>query len=128
MLPKAYPQVSVALDLLGDVYLYRDAAFPDRPGADRYKIGRISPTRSLEMVVRDFLEHGSPIEPRPNDPWLMDAFDHVVTNVIWQAESDERAGIPFRLGPIARRAYDREDAGARAKPAAVNYWQGLFGV
>jgi dTDP-4-amino-4,6-dideoxy-D-glucose ammonia-lyase len=131
MLPKAYPQVSVALDLLGDVYLYRDAVFPDRPGAARYKIGTLSKTRSMEMLVRDFLEHGAPIEPRPNDPWLMDAFDHVVTNLMWQGQADEQSGMPFRLGPIARRAYDRgssQGGGERAKPAAVNYWQGLFGV
>jgi len=125
MLPKAYPQVSVALDLLGDVYLYRDAAFPNRPGADRYKIGTITKTRSLEIVVRDFLENGREIVPLPNDTWLMDAFDHVVTNLIWQAQADERAGIPFRLGPVKRRAHD---LGEQVKPAAVNYWQGLFGV
>jgi hypothetical protein len=61
----------------------------------------------------------------------MDAFDHVVTNLVWQGQADEQSGIPFRLGPIARRAYDRKsgDAGGeRARPAAVNYWQGLFGV
>lgn len=128
MLPKAYPQVSVALDLLGDVYLYRDAAFPNRPGANRYIIGRIAKDRPLEMVVRDFLEKGADIPPLPNDTWLMDAFDHVVTNLVWQAKADEATGIPFRLGPIARRATDRERDAARAKPAAVNYWQGLFGA
>jgi len=129
MLPKAYPQVSVAIDLLGDVYLYRDAAFPDRPGADRYIIGRISRTRSLEMIVRDFLERGGPIPPKPNDTWLMDAFDHVVTNLVTQAQADERTGIPFRLGPVRRRAPESGRAGERtATPAVVNYWQGLFGA
>jgi hypothetical protein len=111
------------------VYLYRDAAFPNRPGADRYKIGTITKTRSLEMVVREFLEDGREIVPLPNDTWLMDAFDHVVTNLIWQAQADERAGIPFRLGPVKRRAHDpTRDLGEQVKPAAVNYWQGLFGV
>ena len=129
MLPRAYPQVSVAIDLLGDVYLYRDAAFPNRPGADRYRIGTITKTRSLETIVREFIASGREIAPLPNDTWLMDAFDHVVTNLIWQAQADDRAGIPFRLGPVARRAHDpRRDPGERQKPAAVNYWQGLFGV
>jgi dTDP-4-amino-4,6-dideoxy-D-glucose ammonia-lyase len=128
MLPKAYPQVSVALDLLGDVYLYRDAAFPQRPGADRYKIGTITSSRSLEMVVRDFIANGRQIAPTANDTWLMDAFDHVVTNLIWQAEADERIGIPFSLGPVTRRAHASGRVGDRTTPAAVNYWQGLFGV
>jgi dTDP-4-amino-4,6-dideoxy-D-glucose ammonia-lyase len=126
MLPKAYPQVSVAIDLLGDVYLYRDAAFPDRPGANRYCIGRLSKSRSLETLVREFLERGQAIDARPNDPWLMDAFDHVVTRLIWQAQADERAGIPFQLGPVRRRAGSPEPNGG--KPAVVNYWQGLFGA
>jgi dTDP-4-amino-4,6-dideoxy-D-glucose ammonia-lyase len=126
MLPKAYPQVSVALDLLGDVYLYRDAAFPQRPGADRYVIGRITPTRSLETVVREFLDDGHRILPMVNDTWLMDAFDHVVTNLIWQAGADERTGVPFRMGPVRRRAYD--SGAGQGAPIAVNYWQGLFGA
>ncbi len=126
MLPKAYPQVSVALDLLGDVYLYRDAVFPNRPGAHRYRIGTVSKSRSLEAVVREWLDHGRDIDAQPNDPWLMDAFDHVVTNLVWQAKADERAGIPFESGPVARRVGNRR--GERARPAAVNYWQGLFGA
>jgi dTDP-4-amino-4,6-dideoxy-D-glucose ammonia-lyase len=128
MLPKAYPQISVAIDLLGDVYLYRDAAFPNRPGADRYKIGTISKTRSLEAVVRAFLENGADIVPRPNDPWLMDAFDHVVTNLIWQAQADERAGIPFSQGPVRRRADTPQPTAPGTSPVPVNYWQGLFGA
>ena len=129
MLPKAYPQISVALDLLGDVYLYRDAAFPNRPGADRYKIGTLTASRTLEAVVAEFLEQGREIVPLPNDTWLMDAFDHVVTNVIWQAHADESAKIPFRLGPVKRRAQDPPaDASGRATPMVVNYWQGLFGA
>jgi dTDP-4-amino-4,6-dideoxy-D-glucose ammonia-lyase len=127
MLPKAYPQVSVALDLLGDIYLYRDAAFPQRPASDRYKIGTITSTRSLETVIRDFLENGQRILPMVNDTWLMDAFDHVVTNLIWQAGADARTGVPFRLGPVRRRAYDATGGAERGIPA-VNYWQGLFGA
>ena len=129
MLPKAYPQVSVALDLLGDVYLYRDAAFPDRPGADRYKIGTITKSRPLELIVREFLDAGKPIVPLANDTWIMDAFDHVVTNLVWQGRADHRSGIPFQRGPIKRRAHDRkQDAGGHVPPTAVNYWQGLFGA
>lgn len=97
-------------DLLGDVYLYRDAAFPQRPGADRYKIGTITPTRPLEVVIREFLDKGQRILPMVNDTWLMDAFDHVVTNLIWQAGADERVGC--------RSALDR-CGGARSIRAAA---------
>ncbi len=129
MLSKAYPQVSVAVDLLGDVYLYRDAAFLERPGADRYIIGRVSRTRTLEEVVREFLRSGREIPPLPTDPELMDAFDHVVTKLIWQAEADQRVGIPFNEGPVRDRLYPA--GGARGEnPASrpVNYWQRLAGT
>jgi dTDP-4-amino-4,6-dideoxy-D-glucose ammonia-lyase len=125
MYPKAYPQVSVAIDLLGDVYLYRDAAFLDRPGADRYKIGTVTKARSLEKVVRDFLENGREIPPLPRDPALMDAFDHVVTKVIWQAQADEKIGISFNLGPVRDRLYHPDDGTEESGTPRVNYWERL---
>jgi dTDP-4-amino-4,6-dideoxy-D-glucose ammonia-lyase len=109
MRPKAYPQLSVVIDLLGDVYLYREAGFLDRPGAERYKIGTISTMRSLEQVIRDFLDHGQPIEPLPTDPVLLDAFDHIATMLINQAESDAAMGIPFNEGPIRARCDEPSD-------------------
>ena len=131
MLPKAYPQISVAIDLLGDVYLYRDAAFPDRPGVDRCRIGAITTERSLEDVVRTFLETGTDIESQPHDPAVMDAFDHVVTKLVHQANADRRTGIPFELGPVAARTF-RSESDRSGPPAAegiaVNYWQALYGA
>ncbi|MBI3021866.1 MAG: Gfo/Idh/MocA family oxidoreductase [Candidatus Omnitrophica bacterium] len=109
MRPKAYPQISVVIDLLGDVYLYREAGFLERPGAERYKIGTISTTRSLEQVIRDFLDHGQPIAPLPTDPVLLDAFDHIATILINQAESDAASGIPFNEGPVRARCYEPSD-------------------
>ena len=126
MLPRAYPQVSVAIDLLGDVYLYRDAAFPGRPGAARHIIGTVTETCSLETVVRDFVDGEAEASPQPKDPALMDAFDHVVTKLVWQAQADAATGIPFDAGPIARRVPRSTDASAT--PIPVNYWQNLFGA
>jgi dTDP-4-amino-4,6-dideoxy-D-glucose ammonia-lyase len=123
MRPMAFPQISVVIDLLGDVYIYHEAGFLDRPGADRYKIGTVTKTRSLEVVVQDFLESGRGIEPLPTDPQLMDAFDHVVTKVINQAESDEKTGIPFNQGPIqARLYYPDVGDGERRVPSVFNTW------
>ena len=128
MLRKAYAQVSVAVDLLGDVYLYRDAAFPERPGAARHKIGTVTRTRSLVDVVRTFVERGRDIPPLPTDPALMDAFDHVVTKLIRQAQRDEAVGVPFNLGSVRDRVYQPADGVRKdAPPIAVNYWQNLFG-
>jgi dTDP-4-amino-4,6-dideoxy-D-glucose ammonia-lyase len=103
MRPVGYPQVSVAVDLLGDVYLYREAAFLERPGATRYVIGRISPTRSLEDVVAEFLASGQTIEPLPGETSYFDIFDHVVTKLLNQADEDERFGVPFEHGPVRDR-------------------------
>ena len=98
-----YPQISVVVDLLGDVYLYREAGFLDRPGANRYIIGRVTPARSLRDVVEEFVTAGRTIEPRPGDTGFFDIFDHVVTHLLNQADEDEAFGIPFERGPIRDR-------------------------
>jgi dTDP-4-amino-4,6-dideoxy-D-glucose ammonia-lyase len=105
MRPHGYPQVSVVVDLLGDVYLYRESGFLDRPGARRYVIGRVSPDRSLEDVVREFLASGRRIEPMPGDTGFFDIFDHVVTKLLNQADADERFGVPFEQGPVRDRVF-----------------------
>jgi dTDP-4-amino-4,6-dideoxy-D-glucose ammonia-lyase len=107
MRPRGFPQVSVVVDLLGDVYLYREAGFLDRPGARRYVIGRVSATRSLEDVVQDFIASGQGIEPVPGDTSYFDIFDHVVTMVLNQADDDERFGVPFEDGPVRDRIHMR---------------------
>lgn len=114
---KGYPQLSVVVDLYGDVFLYREAGFLDRPGADRYSIGRISANRGIEEVVKEFLESGREIETMPNDWNYLDAFDHVMVSLLNQAETDRRMGIPFELGPIRARtgvAPSADDNGAQS--------------
>ncbi|MGE0384282.1 MAG: Gfo/Idh/MocA family oxidoreductase [Gammaproteobacteria bacterium] len=125
MYPRAYPQLSVAVDILGDVYLYRDAAFLNRPGADRYIIGRATRTRTLESIIRDYLSSGRTIAPAPDDPALMDAFDHVVTKTVVQCEADAAAGIGFDLGPIEARVYVAAERPASPSATRVNYWERL---
>ena len=34
----------------------------------------------------------------------MDSFDHVLTSLVNQAESDKNLGIPFENGPVRERA------------------------
>ena len=106
MRPKGFPQISVVVDLLGDVYLYREAGFLDRPGAHRYIIGRTSPSRGLEDVIQAFVEVESGIEPQSGDTKFFDIFDHVVTKLLNQADADDTVGIPFSKGPLVARVYD----------------------
>jgi len=124
MYPKVYPQVSVAIDILGDVYLYRDAAFLDRPGADRYIIGRVTAGQRLEEVIQRYLDNTRGIEPKPDDPALMDAFDHVVTKTVWQGLADIEAGVPFNHGPVRARVFEPTAQSA----ARLNYWERLDGM
>jgi dTDP-4-amino-4,6-dideoxy-D-glucose ammonia-lyase len=101
--PFGHPQASVVVDLHGDVFLYREAGFIDRPGADRYIIGRLSDEAPLETIVARFLARPEGIPPRPGDTAFLDAYDHVVSSLMRQAEDDAAFGVPFSKGPIAAR-------------------------
>ena len=103
MRKSAYPQVSVAVDSYGDVFLYREAGFLDRPGNDKFIIGRISKQKSLEDIIVDFINNKKEIKPHVSDARFMDAFDHLATVLINQAQDDKDLGIPFELGPVSAR-------------------------
>jgi dTDP-4-amino-4,6-dideoxy-D-glucose ammonia-lyase len=90
--PGAHPQVALQVDPLGNVFLYREAAFPGLPGADRYVAGRVSPTVGLGQVIEDFVASGRRIAAEPGDELFLDGFDQVVTARLRQLESDLAAG------------------------------------
>ncbi len=98
--PYAHPQVSVVIDLLGDVYAYREAGFLDRPGADRYRLGRIDDDHSLTDVIRKWLD-GPGVEPRAGDERYLDIFDHVIALTLAQADADVRFGSPLGRSLVA---------------------------
>ena len=104
---QGYPQISVVIDLLGDIYLYREAGFLDRIGADRYIIGRVSNSLSFETVIREFIKSDKRLTPKVNDTQYFDAFDHLVTGLLNQAEDDKIFGIPFEMGPINDRIFEK---------------------
>ncbi len=84
---QGYPQISVVVDLLGDVYLYREAAFLGREGASRYVVGRITPELGLADILRNYLRDGTPATiPQPGDELFLDAFDHAVTAFLRQSQ------------------------------------------
>ena len=102
MVPHSFPQVAVAVDVKGDVYVYHESGFLDRPGAERYIIGNVNGS-SVEQVVRGFIQSEKTIRPMPPDVGYLDAFDHVVSRLINQAQDDEKFGIPWNQGPVTCR-------------------------
>jgi len=104
MLGRGYPQISVVVDLLGDVYLYREAAFIGRVGADRYIIGRLTPELGLaELLQRYIADSDRFVTPRAGDEIFLDAFDHAVTAFLRQASDDlhfgsDLSGVPANAG------------------------------
>jgi dTDP-4-amino-4,6-dideoxy-D-glucose ammonia-lyase len=92
MRPTAHIQAGVQIDVLGDVYLYREAGFPGLPGARRYIAGRVGPDRSLAQVVEEYVTNGKSVVPVPGDEYFMDGFDQVVTARLNQLEADIATG------------------------------------
>ena len=121
MRKSAYPQVSAAVDSYGDVFLYREAGFLDRPGNDKFIIGRITKQKSLEDIIVDFINNKTEIEPHASDARFMDAFDHIATILINQTENDKDLGIPFELGPVSARSVINVETTTQKK-------NGLFGT
>tara|TARA_Y100000389_G_scaffold204062_1_gene254768 strand:- start:19551 stop:21095 length:1545 start_codon:yes stop_codon:yes gene_type:complete len=98
-----FTQISVAIDLYGDVFLFREAGFLNRKGNEKMIIGRISKDKSLEEIIKKFLHENKPLHFENDDSRFMDSFDHVLTSLVNQAEKDNEFEIPFKFGPIKLR-------------------------
>lgn len=99
-----HTQMSVCIDLFGDVFLYREAGFLNRSGNEKFIIGRVNQNNSLKSIIENFLENSTGITHGNNDVRFMDPFDHVLTSLINQAEKDTKFGIPFKDGPVLMRS------------------------
>ena len=93
MRKSGYPQMSVAIDSLGDVFLYREAGFLDRPGNDKFKAGRITDDKPVEDTLREFVESKVQVDRKETDCRFMDSYDHLMTLLVNQTESDMKFGI-----------------------------------
>jgi len=102
-----HTQLSVCVDLYGDVFLYREAGFLNRNGNEKFIIGRVNEDNSFKQVIENFINNTTGIKNEKNDIRFMDPFDHVMTSLINQAEDDKNFGIPFEEGPVALR-YDTQ--------------------
>ena len=89
-----FPQVSTAIDSLGNLYVYHESGFLDRPGSDRYIIGNAK-EKSVEQIVRAHIE-GRGIKPRPFDVGFLDAFDHTTTLLIHEATQYKNQGLDWK--------------------------------
>ena len=103
MRKSGYPQLSVAMDSHGDIFLYKEAGFLDRPGNEKFIAGRVTENKSFNDVFKDFINNKHTIDLEYNDDRFMDSYDHLITLLVNQAESDIEIGIPFELGPIKLR-------------------------
>ena len=99
-----YPQLSLAIDLYGDVFLYREAGFLERYGNKKFIIGRLDTKNTLEEVIKKFLDSGSSIKYDNKDTKFMDSFDHVLASIVNQARKDKEIKIPFDKGPVQARS------------------------
>lgn len=100
------PQISVVVDLYGDVYLWREAGFLDRPGAKRYIIGNLIKDGSMKRVVENYIQNKPKIIVTGDDRDYLDAWDHVVVKLVNQSLKDKSFGVPFEDGPVKERIFD----------------------
>ena len=103
MRASGYPQMSVATDISGDIFLYREAGFYNRPGNDKFIAGRVTNDNSFEEVLEKFVKDGIVVNREDTDCRFMDSYDHLMTILVNQAENDKNFGIPFNLGPVKIR-------------------------
>lgn len=106
MRPKMFPQISIMIDPKGDVYGYHEATFLDKEGSERYCIGQVNEENSLEQVIKEFVEKSNGVtKSLPLDISYLDAYDHIITILLNQADEDAKFGIPWSDGPIKARIY-----------------------
>ena len=98
MRKSGYPQMSVAIDSSGDLFLYREAGFLDRPGNQKFTAGRIG-DKSIEGTLKDFVNDRVEVDRKESDCRFMDSYDHLMTLLVNQTESDMEMGIqsPVRI-------------------------------
>lgn len=110
--PTAHPQLSVRVDQLGDVHLYREAAFPGARGADRHRIDTAGPGATLSQVAERSVTRGEPVAPAEGDEHSMDGCEQVVTARLNQLEADVADG----WGSDAAFSGDRRGPDAAHRP------------
>jgi TDP-4-amino-4,6-dideoxy-D-glucose deaminase len=104
--PKMFPQISIMVDPKGDIYGYHEATFLDKTGSERYLIGRVNKNQSLEEIIKKFIKDSEGVKPIPHDISFLDAYDHIITILLNQADADKKFGISWSKGPIKSRIFN----------------------
>ena len=104
MRKSGYPQLSVAMDSHGDIFLHKEAGFLDRPGNKKFIAGRVTEKNTFNNVFEEFINNKHTIDLDHDDDRFMDSYDHLITLLVNQAEFDINVGIPFELGPVKLRS------------------------
>lgn len=89
-----WPQIATSIDSLGNLYVYHETGFLDRPGSDRYIIGNIK-NSNVTDIVKHHLQ-GPGIKARPFDVSFLDAFDHTTTLLIYEAKRYKAKGLDWK--------------------------------
>jgi dTDP-4-amino-4,6-dideoxy-D-glucose ammonia-lyase len=89
-----WPQIATSIDSLGNLYVYHETGFLDRPGSDRYIIGNIT-NSNVTDIVKQHLQ-GPGIKARPFDVSFLDAFDHTTTLLIHEAKNYKEKGLDWK--------------------------------
>ena len=69
----------------------------DRPGNDKFKAGRITKDKPLEKVISEYIKNKVIVDREDTDCRFMDSYDHLMTLLVNQTESDINSGI---LSPV----------------------------
>ena len=96
----ALPQGRVVVDLYGDVYLFGEAGFLDRPGAKKYILGNLFEKISIKKVIDDFINQPKFIDIKEDDRDFLDAWDHVAIKLSKQQKTNNDFGIALNEGII----------------------------
>jgi TDP-4-amino-4,6-dideoxy-D-glucose deaminase len=89
-----WPQIATSIDSLGNLYVYHETGFLERPGSDRYIIGNIK-GNTIENIVRTHLT-GNGIKAQPFDVSFLDAFDHTTTLLLHEAKEYKSKGLDWK--------------------------------
>ena len=87
------PQASVSVDLYGDVYLYRESAFLDRPGAKKYIIGNLHKDKNMKTIIENFTYKPKQINILESDRDYLDSWDHVTVKLANQINKNKNYGF-----------------------------------
>jgi dTDP-4-amino-4,6-dideoxy-D-glucose ammonia-lyase len=89
-----WPQIATSIDSLGNLYVYHETGFLERPGSERYIIGNIKDSSVTEIVKKHL--QGPGIKAQPFDVSFLDAFDHTTTLLLYEAKQMKKTNYDWK--------------------------------